>query len=158
MARANHQLALEEQALAALERDRILAQIEERRLRSPIHGVVTSIYREVGESTSVGEADMMTLVQLEKLRVKLPVSATFAATLHVGTPIELRIPELSRLVPSEVEVVSPVLDAKSGTVQVTCVIDNAKGEIQSGMRCLVQVAGAEAQQDHADVGQSDFGF
>ncbi len=158
VARANHQLALEEQTLAELERDRILAQIEARRLRSPIDGVVTSIYREVGESTSVGEMQMLTLVQLEKLRVKLPVSANFAATLKVGALLELRIPELSRTVAAEVEVVSPVLDANSGTVQVTCVIDNAHGDVQSGVRCLVNAAGASPRERNPEISPTDIGF
>lgn len=158
VATANHQLALEEKALAELERDRMLAQIAQRRLRSPIDGVVVSVFREVGESTTVGNTEMMMLVQLDKLRVKLPVSAKFAATLQVGATLELQMPELERKVAAKVEVVSPVLDAKSGTVQVTCVIDNAQRDIQSGMRCLVQVAGASPQLPAAEYDPSTFGF
>ena len=159
VAQANYQLALEEKTLAELERDRIQAQIEQRRLRSPFDGVVTKVFREVGESTSLGESEMITIVQLDRLRVTLPVSAEFARTLRQGASLELELPELGRQVTSEVEIISPVLDAKSGTVPITCVIDNRERSIQSGMRCIADVAGAAHTPDESDrLDAESFGF
>ena len=40
-----------------------------------------------------------------------------------------------------IKVAPMVLDAKSGTVQVTCVIDNSDNRYRSGMRCVVRLPG-----------------
>ena len=64
VAEAQIKLANEERELASLECDRIEAQIEQRRLRSPIDGVVVEVMREVGESTQISDPRLLTLVQL----------------------------------------------------------------------------------------------
>ena len=152
VAMANYVLAEEERDLSQLECKRIQAQIEQRQLRSPFDGVVVEVFREVGEATQISEARMMTMVQLDKLRVKFPVSVDDAAKIVAGEMVEVELPEIKEKIKVEVELVSPVLDAKSGTVQISCVIDNHDGKIRSGMRCLLPVEGEsryEAELDFA---------
>jgi RND family efflux transporter MFP subunit len=141
VARAQVKLANEERELARLECARIEAQIEQRRLRSPIDGVVVEVFREVGESTQISDPRLLTLVQLHPLRVKFPVSVVQSADFQTGDVVTLQLPEFETVGQATVEVVAPVLDAKSGTVQVTCVIDNEDGTFRSGMRCLLEVQG-----------------
>ncbi len=148
VAAAKLKLAMEEKTLAKLECERIEAQIEQRRMRSPIDGVVVTIFCEEGESTRSGDAGMIRLVQLDRLRVRFPVSVQHAATVTAGQKINLRLPEVAKSTSAYVEVVSPVLDAKSGTVEITCVIDNSKGEYCSGMRCLMEVEGAGSYESN----------
>jgi membrane fusion protein (multidrug efflux system) len=154
VAEAQVKLANEERELARLECDRIEAQIEQRRLRSPIDGVVVEVFREVGESTQISDPRLLTLVQLNPLRVKFPVSIDQSANFHKGDFVVLELPEFGADADATVEVVAPVLDAKSGTVQITCVIDNQNGTYRSGMRCLLEVDGKKRRMvDEAD---SDF--
>lgn len=143
IAKAQVELAREERDLASLECERIEAQIEQRRFRSPIDGVVVEIVREVGESTMISDPRLMTLVQLHPLRVKFPVSRRCGAELREGELVQIELPEINDTLDAEIEVISPVLDAKSGTVQVTCVLDNRQGQYRAGMRCLLKLAGQE---------------
>lgn len=140
IADAQVKLSLEERELARLECEHIRAQIEQRRLRSPINGVVVEVFREAGESIFFSDPRVMTLVQLHPLRVKFPVSIIQSQNFRVGDRVPIQLPEFRVTVDAEVELISPVLDAKSGTVLVTCLIDNQDGKYRSGMRCLLKVA------------------
>jgi RND family efflux transporter MFP subunit len=140
VAEAQVVLANEERELAALECARIEAQIERRRFRSPIDGVVVEVFRDVGEAAEISDPRLLTLVQLNPLRVKFPVTVLQSAGLSAGDTIRVELPEFATATDAHVEIVAPVLDAKSGTVQVTCVINNDQGQYRSGMRCLLQLA------------------
>ncbi len=139
IAQAQLALAQEELELAQLECQRISAQIEQRIFRSPIDGVVSQVKREVGESLQLSDPELLTVVQLDPLRVKFPTSVASASALHQDQVLQVQVPDLQRSLTATIEVISPVLDAKSGTVQVTCVIPNGGGELRSGMRCLLQL-------------------
>ena len=91
--KAQVELAREERELAKLECERIEAQIEQRRFRSPIDGVVTEIIRDVGESTMISDPKLMTLVQLHPLRIKFPISRGCGAELRAGQSVEIKLPE-----------------------------------------------------------------
>ncbi|MEM8680539.1 MAG: efflux RND transporter periplasmic adaptor subunit [Planctomycetota bacterium] len=135
IAAAQVRLAQEDRELAALECNRIQAQIERRRFRSPIDGVVTEVIREVGESVQISDPKLMTIVQLDPLRVKFPVLAGRSGQYAVGDRVTVGLPELSQAVDATVEMIAPVVDPKSGTVDVTCIIANDDGRLRSGMRC-----------------------
>jgi RND family efflux transporter MFP subunit len=136
IAKANLVLAQEEQRVYALECLRIEAELERRRIKSPIHGVVVELHREVGESVMISDPRVLTLVQLNPLRVRLSMSYAQTTNLQVGQEIPLSIVEAGKSTKGKIEVISPVMDAKSGTVQVTCVIDNGKRAFYSGQRCI----------------------
>ena len=158
VAKAQVELAREDIDLAKLECRRIEAQIEQRRFRSPIDGFVTEIVREVGESTMISDPRLMTLVQLHPLRVKFPVSRDCGTKVREGQTVQIKLPEINQTVNAEVEVVSPVLDAKSGTMQITCVLNNESRQYRAGTRCLLDLEGdaAEPTKDDATEDFSDF--
>ena len=141
VAEAQVTLAHEDRELAKLECERIQAQIEQRRLRSPIDGIVVEVFHEVGESIVFSDPRMMTLVQLHPLRVKFPVSVKQSQEFAENQQVAIELPEFKAVVKGRVQLVAPVLDAKSGTVQITCLIDNREGKFRSGMRCLLSVSG-----------------
>ena len=149
IAKSNVLLADEERRLAALECKRIEAQIQRRQVRCPIDGVVTEIRREVGEAVAINDPHLLTVVQLNPLRVKFSLTMEQAADLHEGQLLPMHLSEVSHAADATVEVVSPVLDAKSGTVQVTCVIDNKDNRYRSGMRCVVRLSSGAPQPDES---------
>jgi RND family efflux transporter MFP subunit len=142
VAKANLVLAEEERRLAALECKRIETQIERRHVRSPIDGVVTQIHREIGEAVLINDPRLVTLVQLNPLRVKFSLSVQQAGQIAEKQVLGLLLTDLDQPLEGTVEVISPVLDAKSGTVQVTCVIDNRNNQYRSGMRCVLKLSDA----------------
>ncbi|MFO0912831.1 MAG: efflux RND transporter periplasmic adaptor subunit [Pirellulales bacterium] len=147
VAEARVRIAQEEQKLALLECRRIQSQIERRRIRSPISGLVAEVHREAGESFLGGDPRILTLVNVAQLRVRFQVSAQQALTLTPGQAITLHLPDIDLNVEATVERVSPMMDAKSGTVEVTMLIDNtdAKRQLRSGMRCTVELEGGLGQ-------------
>ncbi len=159
VAEAQVTLAHEDRELSKLECERIQAQIEQRRLRSPIDGVVVEVFHEVGESIVFSDPRMMTLVQLHPLRVKFPVSVKQSQEFAENQKVAIELPEFKATVEGRVQLVAPVLDAKSGTVQITCLIDNQEGKFRSGMRCLLSVSGEpESGSQHEPVSEFEDEF
>ena len=150
VAKANLILAEEERDVNLLEVRRIEAQIEKARLRSPCDGVIVDVFKEAGESTQVSDSRLLQLVQLSVLRVEFPVSVSEAAKYSAGDRIDVMLPDTSQSAQAFVEVVSPVLDANSGTVKISCIIENADRSFRSGMRCLMPVEGGDEPSSDFD--------
>lgn len=141
-----HERAKSELAIAVLRVQRIVAQINDRTLRAPFTGIVTKINREVAESVSAAQTEVMTVVQLDSLKVTLHLPVQSAAGLTEGKEAGLLLDGKIR-VKGLAEFVSPVIDAASHTVRVTFVIPNAEGLYRSGVRCTLDdggVAGTDA--------------
>ena len=141
MAQASLTLTREERLLSELEVTRIQAEIDRRTIRSPINGVVSEVHREVGEVTQISDPRLVTLVQLQPLKVKLSMSVSQAANLQIGDIVPIEISEADVTTKARVDAIAPVLDATSGTVKVTCVFSNSESKFRSGMRCRLDVDG-----------------
>jgi multidrug efflux pump subunit AcrA (membrane-fusion protein) len=81
----------------------------------------------------------VTLVQLDLLRIRFHVPFAQAGRTRVGQEVAIHFPEADRKGTGRVETVAPTTDAKSGTVQVTVVLNNVDGLYRSGIRCLLQL-------------------
>lgn len=143
VAEANLKVTQEDSELAKLEVARIEAQIERQTVRSPINGVVVTMHREVGESIVVTDSKLLRLVSLGMLRIKFPMTVAQSLEMEEGGYVQVSLPEMKGSATAVVEVISPVLDAGSGTVQVSCLIDNSDSKFRSGMRCVLDVGGDE---------------
>lgn len=137
IAAANLLMAEEQGLIAALECKKVEAMIERRRLRSPIAGVVTRIYHEETEYVTAAEPTVMTVVQLDPLRVVFSVPTGQSLLLATDTPVSLLLPEGGERVSGRVEYVAPITDADSGTVRVKVLVDNAEGAFRAGVRALL---------------------
>lgn len=137
IAQARLKMAEEEIHLQQLECRRIQAQIERREIRSPIAGIVSEVTKDVGESFTANEMQVMKIVQLDKLRAKFSLRPSEVVGVKAGDQVSLRMTHPSRQITGTVETVLPVMDAKSGTLSVTVVIDNTHEELRSGGRCFL---------------------
>lgn len=143
------QAAQEELDRAALELAELEARLEQRRVRAPIAGVVTDVKREPGEFVSAAEPEVLTVVDLSRLRATFYVSTADALRLRTGARVTLEAPSPGVVTPvatadppllqGSVEHISPVTQADSGRVRVDVVIDNAAGRHRSGLRCLLRI-------------------
>ncbi len=138
IAEARVMMAREDLRLHQLEMKRIEVQIARRQIRSPIDGVVSEVFREVGEAFVASDPRVATIVQLKKLRARFSASPSVAAKFVPGQSVSLLVTEAQQTVVGEVEMIAPVIDARSGTVQVVVVIDNPDERIRSGARCLLR--------------------
>jgi RND family efflux transporter MFP subunit len=145
VAEANFLAATEKRKIDELEYRRISALIERRILKSPIDGVVTRVYKEEAEFVGGTTAPLMTIMQLDPLRITFSVPNSHTQALRVGQSVALAMPESKRRAVGQVEFVSPVTDAESGTVRVKVLLKNSEGHYRSGVRCEIDLSTTPTQ-------------
>lgn len=127
----------EQRGIDALEIKKADAVIERRLIRSPIDGVVTRVHRDQGEFVTVVSPTVVSVAQLDPLRVTLNLPTEMAAALKPAATMRLSLPEADQFVEARVELIAPVIEAESGTVRVKLLIDNRDGRLRAGMRCML---------------------
>lgn len=139
VSQAQVEMVRDEIAQRELELKRIEAQLEQRRVRSPISGVVTRVYKDVGEFLSASDPNIVTVVQLNPLKIVFMVPQEFSNRFKLGQPASLSIGLERRSARGVVEFVSPVTDAQSGTRRIQVLLPNADQQWQSGEVCLLNL-------------------
>lgn len=135
VAAARVQLATESAAVHAAEFERLKVQLDRRTVRSPIDGVVTDIRRNVGEFALPTDPTVMTIVQLNPLRATFSVPADRIAGLEAGKPATVRLSTSKTPIAGDIEFVSPVTTAQSGTVIVKVRFPNPDYQHRAGEKC-----------------------
>ena len=131
------QAILEEIDQYKLEMSQLDAQLERRRIRSPIRGVVVELLKKPGEHVSSSDPHVATVVQLETLRVIFHLPTSQAVKLRTGSQVGIILPETGQKAFANVEYISPITSADSGRVRVDVLIDNRKNRFRSGIRCQI---------------------
>ncbi len=140
VAEADYLAAKEEQRLKKLEYARITAQIERRKIVSPIDGFVTTISKEISEFVSATDPVVMTVVQCDQLKAVFPISSTDAERFTPGEKIPVNIEGIAETVEGVVDTVSKVTDPESNSVRMKIVIANPQGRYRSGTACSLALA------------------
>jgi RND family efflux transporter MFP subunit len=140
VADANVLGALEQHATDTLEVDRIASMVERRMMRSPFNGVVTRVFREEKEFVGSNNTPVLTIMQLDKLRVTFTIPTVLALRLKVNQTVSLTFPNSGQKATGKIESISPVTEAESDTVRVKVLIDNEQGKYRCGVRCAINLA------------------
>lgn len=119
--------------------DKIQIELERRTVKSPIQGVVSKRHREVGEFVAPTDPVLITVVQLDPLLATFSLKPAQAAQLSAGLPVQVQFASLEQPVKGEVELVSPMTEARSGTVRVKVRIPNPQRACRSGDRCVLLI-------------------
>jgi RND family efflux transporter MFP subunit len=130
--------ARDDLAIRKGEYKRLKAELKRRDIRAPLDGFVVSKLKEVGEFVAPNDPNVVALVQLDPLLAKFSMKQSLAKRLHVGDALYVRFPD-DRRVKGIVHVISPIIDAESGTVRVKLLIDNPDYSYTSGERCSLQI-------------------
>lgn len=130
--------------------DRIQIELQRRTVKSPIQGVVSKLHREVGEFVSPSEPVLITVVQLDPLLATFSLKPTQASQLAAGQPVQVQFASQEQPVKAEVELVSPVTEARSGTVRVKVRIPNSQRACRSGDRCVLMIPNRTAPPQAAN--------
>lgn len=115
---------------------KIQAMIETRLLRSPVDGLVNEIKRDPGEAVSLANPHVLTVVQIDKLTANLFLPPACALALKTGSTVALLLDDREKI-SGTIEFISPITDPASGTVRVKFMIENAGGQLRSGVRCAL---------------------
>jgi RND family efflux transporter MFP subunit len=137
--KANLLSATEQHAVNVLEVEKLEAELELRILRSPINGIVAKINYDEREFVNPPEFVVLTVVQLDPLRIVFPVPTAGAVPLRKNQTVTVRFPETNEEVQGRVEVVSPITDAESGMVRVKVLVSNPDNRHRCGVRAVLSL-------------------
>ncbi|MGD8802101.1 MAG: efflux RND transporter periplasmic adaptor subunit [Gammaproteobacteria bacterium] len=129
---ADHEVVLNE-----LEVEHALANLELRKIRSPIDGVVADRYLMPGEF--IEDNPILKLAQLDPLRVEVVAPVTYFNQIKNGmhAQVKTEFGSFEDLV-AEVIVVDKVIDAASGTFGIRLELDNKDHQVPGGLKCTVR--------------------
>ncbi len=113
--------------------------IDRRIFKSPINGVVTRLYKEEADYVGASVSPVMTVMQLDPLRVTFSIPNSAGKSLRPGQKVTLMLPESEQNAVGEIEFVSPVSEAESGTVRVKVLLKNSEGKYRCGVRCVLDL-------------------
>lgn len=127
--------ALAQAKEAEIDVERAKAELEVRRIRSPIDGVVADRHLNVGEFLRDDER-VLTLVELDPLRVEVFLPQSAYPFVNPGEVVQVS-PEIGPAGPfdAKISTVDPVIDPASATFRVRLELSNSDLSIISGIRC-----------------------
>ena len=130
--------AQDNRQLAALDVQRLAAEVGRRVINSPINGVVTDRLLQPGELAQAGESagPILKLAQTDPARVEVVLPASKHGRVKVGDIVSIK-PEapFSGSYKATVKVVDMVIDSASGTFGVRLEFANPNGDVPLGVRC-----------------------
>jgi RND family efflux transporter MFP subunit len=135
VAQANLRIAQEQQRVDVLQSKHADALLERRNVRSTLDGLVVLIHHQPGEFVTTASPAVVTVVQIDKLRVIFAIPTGEARRLASGQRVQVRFAETDSVATAVVESVSPVTDPESGTVRVRVLIDNSQELHPCGVKC-----------------------
>lgn len=108
-------------------------KLEYTSIRSPIDGVVTIRYIELGQRVTVNQA-LFQVADFDPLRAKIHVPEKDMGQIFAGQRAKITVESEPGLeFPGVVRMISPVVDPASGTAKVTIDIDDKQGKLKPGM-------------------------
>jgi len=132
------QQAKENHRLAALQLEQAQATLARRTIHSPISGVVVERLMAPGEV--VDEETILTIAQIDPLRVEVILPTHLFGSVSVGDSVEiLPEPPLDQPRVAEVALVDRVLDGASGTFGVRLLLANPDHGLPGGLRCQARL-------------------
>ena len=135
-----------EAALNQLEVEHAQANLELRKIRSPIDGVVADRYLMPGEY--IEDKPILKLAQLNPLRVEVVAPVTYFGRIKKGVHAQVKTEygSFENLV-AEVVVVDKVVDAASGTFGIRLELQNEDNQVPGGLKCTVRFFNEEEEAE-----------
>ena len=126
-----------EAALNKLDVEHAQANLELKKIRSPIDGVVADRYLMPGEF--IEEKPILKLAQLDPLRIEVVAPVAYFGRVKTGMHAQIKTEygAFENLV-AEIVVVDKVIDAASGTFGIRLELQNKDNEVPGGLKCLVR--------------------
>jgi RND family efflux transporter MFP subunit len=138
--------AHDQHSLANLQLARERARYEQRRIRSPVRGIIANRLMSVGEV--MDEEVVLEVAQIDPLRVEVILPAIEFGRIQSGMKAAV-IPEIpgDEVVVATVILVDGIIDSASGTFGAELELPNPEHAIPGGLRCRVQFMDANTEHD-----------
>ena len=129
-----------ERDIAKLQHQIALEQLDRRKIRSPIDGIVVEKQKEAGEAVDANEP-VFHLVDISRVYLQVFIESTAALKLTAGQPVAVNFPEYqTQPHRGTIDFIDPRIDGASGLVRVKILIENADRKLIAGMRGRVNFA------------------
>ncbi len=133
-----------ERDIAQLQHQIALEQLDRRKIRSPIAGLVVEKKKEAGEAVDINEP-VFHIVDISRVFLQVFIDATDALKLKVGQTVPVSFPDYDMQEhPGRIDFIDPRIDGASGLVRVKILIENADRRFIAGMRGQVQLGAQPA--------------
>lgn len=120
--------------VAKLQYQVALEQLERRRIRTPITGVVVEKKKAAGEAVNENEA-VFHIIDISKVYLQVFVDAAIALKLKAGGAVRVSFPDYESIErQGTIDFIDPRIDGASGLVRIKILIDNADRRLIAGMR------------------------
>lgn len=137
VAQSRIQTVTEDQLVRRLEFARIQAQIRQREIRSPIDGVIVDVRKDRGEFVSPSDPVVARIVQLDPLLVMFDVPTAHRQNLSKNQSVAMSLGAAGSRAVGQIEFVSPIADASSGTFRVKVRLPNANRRWLGGEKAVL---------------------
>lgn len=115
-------------------------------VRSPMNGVVIQKLMSVGEyATMMPPSPVVVLQDQSSLELKFGLPERSLATIKPEDAVTVSIPAIGATRQATIAQISPMVDARTRTVQITVVLDNKDGALKPGMMAEVSLGAEPAE-------------
>lgn len=144
IANARFVAAQEQVSLRKLELERHQLQLERRRIRVPMDGVISEVFHKPGEYLTPGDPAVVRLLVMDKLFGVFNIPVEDTAFLKIGSPAKVYLRSSSKTIEATITSIAPHIDGESGTVQVRVELDNTDRQLRCGDRCTLRLTSQAA--------------
>ena len=138
---AKASLAAAQQALDVSKSDvqRTNTMVAYSKITAPFTGVISKRYADTGAMIQAGTSSqsqampLVRLSQIDLLRLILPVPEQMVARIHIGQPVEVRVPSLNRTFPGKVARFSDTVSTATRTMETEVDVPNPNLQLVPGM-------------------------
>jgi RND family efflux transporter MFP subunit len=133
----------EEANVASAEAQKLQTMLKYARITAPFAGVITKRYADKGSlipagiSSSTQALPLVRLSETDKLRLSFPVSVSYVSQIHVGQPVQVRVPSLKRVIPAIISRSAQRMDMSTRTMETEVDLPNPGCELIPGMYASV---------------------
>ncbi|PYU60655.1 MAG: efflux RND transporter periplasmic adaptor subunit [Acidobacteria bacterium] len=138
-AKASLSAAEQQLRVAQADREKVRTMFAYVQIKAPFAGVVTKRYADTGSMIQTGISSqtqsmpLVTLAQVNLLRLVIPVPESAVSKIRLGSPVEVRISTLGKKIQGKVARFADQVDTATRTMHTEVDVPNPTGELVPGM-------------------------
>ena len=138
-AKASLSAAEQQLRVAQADREKVRTMFAYAQIKAPFAGVVTKRYADTGSMIQTGISSqtqsmpLVTLAQVNLLRLVIPVPESAVSKIRLGSPVEVRISTLGKKIQGKVARFADQVDTATRTMHTEVDVPNPTGELVPGM-------------------------
>jgi RND family efflux transporter MFP subunit len=112
-------------------------------VRSPLSGIVIKKLMSVGEyATMMPPSSVLVVQDQSSLELTFHLPERSLSSLHQGDPVSISIQSLGITRAAKISQISPMVDPRTRTIELTAVLDNCDGALRPGVAAEVSLGAA----------------